>query len=110
MPPNEHEFVGDDRLGAFLTGHPGTDAQILMMRLDARISTFISTQTIRDEALGADIKYLRESSTTKFADHESRLRAIEGRRYVESRTVWVAIGAATAAGSLIVSIISAAMK
>lgn len=106
-----HDFgSGNDDRSDYLTGHRATDAALIYTRLDARISTFMATQTARDESLATDIRYLRESSTTRFADHESRIRILEARQYVTPKTIWAAFGLMTTIGSIIVAIIGIALR
>jgi hypothetical protein len=109
-PGAEDSDFADGR--STLTGHHDPEVRIALTlaRIDAKITTFTTAQAIRDEGFMNDIRFIRESSTTKFTDHESRIRLLEGKRYVESRTVWMAFGAFTAVGSLIIAIIGVATK
>lgn len=124
--------VGDDgRLTSTGRRDVLSHIELMVASLQAKMETFISTQTIRDEGITRDIKYIRESQTTRFTDHETRLRAIELRsqvnpvdvkelfdrihvleqkRYVEPKTVWTAFALLLTVGGLVVAIINLAIK
>ena len=53
---------------------------------------------------------MREDWTRERGDHESRIRKLEERRYVEPKTVWTAFGIMLTLGSLIVAIINLATR
>lgn len=71
--------------------------------LEAKLDTLIETQKIRDQGIVNEFKDHREKQN----DHEHRLRALEARKYVEPRTVWVAVGFAVTVAGLVLSLINA---
>lgn len=77
-----------------------------ILRVETKLDGFMQVQAIRDEAIMREIKYLRETHTTTSTDHEARIRALEGKRYVEPKTVWTAFSLLTGLSSVIVAIVS----
>lgn len=68
-------------------------------------------------AIRTDIGYMRESQLLKsaeyerkFTDQESRIRALEGRRFVETKSMWSLITAFCAVSSIAVAIIAVVTK
>jgi hypothetical protein len=92
-----------------------------LLELRGQLSTLTQILEIRESTQNLELKHLRDLIHQNHQDHEARLRlleqrpvisnmetrilGLEQRRYVEPRTVWVAVGALTAASAVLVSII-----
>ena len=92
---------------------PVDPIHLALVRLDGKIDTLIKTQAVRESALNAELQRIRDDSVVhardydrRFADQETRIRNLEGRRYVEPRTVWAAAALLLTVGSLVVAIIN----
>lgn len=83
---------------------------VAIMELKARLDTLIQVTQIREETQALELKHIRESLSQQHTDHETRLRELERRRYVEPRAIWTALGILTAVGSLLVAIINVATR
>lgn len=66
----------------------------------------MQVQALRDDAILKEVKYMRDTFVTTSTDHEARIRTLEGKRYVEPRTVWTAFSILSGVGSLIVAIVN----
>lgn len=89
---------------------PDSRTELGILRIETKLDGFIQVQAIRDEAILREIKYLRDAHTTTSTDHEARIRALEGKRYVEPKTVWTTFSILTALSSVIVAIVSLATR
>lgn len=89
---------------------PDSRAEINILRVETKLDGFMQVQAIRYDAILNEIKYMRDTYVTKSTDHEARIRALEGKRYVEPKTVWTAFSILTALSSVIVAIVSLATR
>lgn len=84
--------------------------QIELIKLNAKFDTLMQTQQLRDAATNSELRHIREDINKNNVDHETRIRNLESRRYVEPKTVWAATATLTALGGLAVAIINAITK
>lgn len=89
---------------------PDSRTELGILRVETKLDGFMQLQQIRDENVMREIKHLRETHVTTSADHESRIRNLEGKRYVEPKTVWTAFSILTTIGSLIIAIVNVATR
>lgn len=73
-----------------------------LARLESKLDTALQVQKVRDEVFTRSHQEINQ----RLQDHEVRIRYQEGRRYVEPKTVWIAVGVLVAAGSLLVGVIN----
>lgn len=109
----------DDGDRSFTAGHTGIEGSVLLqlVRLEGQMDTLIKTSEIQRGAVTLELKHIREDIernnqlyAQRDADYETRLRALESRKYVEPKTVWMAFGLFLTFGSLVVAIINLAMR
>lgn len=104
----------DDGRSWQATGRHDTDpdsrTELGILRVETKLDSFMQVQAIRDDAILKEIKYMRDTYVTTSTDHEARIRALEGKRYVEPKTVWTAFSLLTALSSVIVAIVSLATR
>jgi hypothetical protein len=96
-----------------------------IMELKGKLDTLIQVQQLREQAQNLELKQMRDDAARWQQDHEARLRLLEGRipgsmeqrmlnlegrKYVEPRTVWTATALLVTFGSLIVAIINLATR
>jgi hypothetical protein len=96
-----------------------------ILELKGKVDTLIQVNQLREQAQNLELKQMREDAARWQNDHETRLRLLEGRipgsmeqrmlnlegrKYVEPRTVWTATALLVTFGSLIVAIINLATR
>lgn len=100
----------DDDRSNFTTGRhdfePDSRTELGILRVETKLDGFMQVQALRDDAILKEVKYMRDTFVTTSTDHEARIRALEGKRYVEPRTVWMAFSILAAVGSLVVAIVN----
>lgn len=104
----------DDDRSRHATGRhdfdPDSRTELGILRVETKLDGFMQVQAIRDDAILKEIKYMRDTYVTTSTDHEARIRNLEGKRYVEPKTVWTAFSVLTAVSSVIVAIVSLATR
>jgi hypothetical protein len=98
---------------------------LAIMELKGKLDTLIQVNQLREQAQNLELKQMRDDAARWQQDHEARLRLLEGRipgsmeqrmlnlegrKYVEPRTVWTATALLVTFGSLIVAIINLATR
>lgn len=78
------------------------DIVVTMARIESKIDTALQVQKVRDEVFTRSHQDINQ----RLQDHEIRIRYQEGRRYVEPKTVWIAVGVLVSAAAVMVAIIN----
>lgn len=104
----------DESDRSFTAGHSSIynpdRVYLALLRVEGQLDTLIKTQAIRDQAVNLELQRIRDDKERAHEDHETRMRKLEERRYVEPKSVWFAVGFFVTLGSLIVAIINLATK
>jgi hypothetical protein len=89
---------------------PDSRTELGILRVETKLDSFMQIQKMRDDAILQEIKYIRDTHISTSSDHEARIRALEGKRYIEPRTLWTAFSLLTALSGVIVAIVNLATR
>lgn len=102
------ELGGRGRAQHEAPGHDDSYGQvyIAVIQLQGEVKALTAMIALRDAGFNDEIRRMREDGQRERTDHETRIRVLEARRYVDPKTVWSAFGLTVTLGSLIVAIIN----